>query len=201
MTSTSSVVRPRCTSTLSITTWKNSGLTSANSCRNSETTSTSPNSRRYLTRLGMNQLKSNLASSPARLARLATRISSPVQRSAKARQRLDDGPAALDRFGRVLEQHALAIALGQDDDALASPEPSATNASAGKGDESQSVRRSTATAWLSGPARWPRAGDRRRAGHVAGRPAELVGEMGRDRPRRDAAARSGKVRASDGPSR
>jgi hypothetical protein len=32
MTSTSSVVRPRCTSTLSITTWKNSGLTSAKSC-------------------------------------------------------------------------------------------------------------------------------------------------------------------------
>ena len=52
MTSTSSVVRPRCTSTLSITTWKNSGLTSANSCRNSETSSTSPSSLRYLTMAG-----------------------------------------------------------------------------------------------------------------------------------------------------
>ena len=49
-TSTSSVVRPRCTSTLSITTWKNSGVTSAKSCRKNETTSTSPNSVRYLTR-------------------------------------------------------------------------------------------------------------------------------------------------------
>ena len=83
MTSTSSVVSPRCTSTLSITTWKNSGLTSANSCRNSEIVSTSPSSRRCLTMLGMNQEKSNLASSPARLARLVIRISSPVHSAAK----------------------------------------------------------------------------------------------------------------------
>ena len=92
-TSTSSVVRPRCTSTLSITTWKNSGLTSANSCRNSETSSTSPSSRRYLTRLGMNQVKSNLASSPARLARLAMRMSSPVHCCGEDLQRLDRGAA------------------------------------------------------------------------------------------------------------
>ena len=34
----------RCTSTLSITTWKNSGETSAKSCRKNEATSTSPSS-------------------------------------------------------------------------------------------------------------------------------------------------------------
>ncbi|MCY1559491.1 hypothetical protein D9M68_965370 [compost metagenome] len=83
MTSTSSVVMPRCTSTLSITTWKNSGLTSAKSWRMKEMKSTSPSSLRCLTRLGMNQEKSNLASSPARLARLVMRISSPVQCAAK----------------------------------------------------------------------------------------------------------------------
>ena len=79
MTSTSRVARPRCTRTLSITTWKNSGLTSAKSCSMKETSSTSPSSLRCLTRLGMNQEKSNLASSPARLARLVMRMSSPLQ--------------------------------------------------------------------------------------------------------------------------
>ena len=41
MTSTSSVLRLRCTSTLSMTTWKNSGEISANSCRKNDATSTS----------------------------------------------------------------------------------------------------------------------------------------------------------------
>ena len=62
----------------------------------------------------MNQVKSNLASSPARLARLVTRISSPVQLGGERRQRLDDRPAALDGLRRVLEQHALAVALRED---------------------------------------------------------------------------------------
>ena len=39
--STSSVLMLRCTSTLSITTWKNSGETSAKSCRKKDATSTS----------------------------------------------------------------------------------------------------------------------------------------------------------------
>ncbi len=46
--STSSVLMPRCTSTLSITTWKNSGETSAKICRKKDATITSPRSRRYL---------------------------------------------------------------------------------------------------------------------------------------------------------
>ena len=48
ITSTSSVVRPRCTSTLSMTTWKNSGETRAKTCRKNDATSTSPRRRRYL---------------------------------------------------------------------------------------------------------------------------------------------------------
>ena len=44
ITSTSSVLMLRCTSTLSITTWKNSGETSAKSCRKNDATSTSPSS-------------------------------------------------------------------------------------------------------------------------------------------------------------
>ena len=75
---------PRCTSTLSITTWKNKGLISAKSWSMKEISSTSPKSLRCLMRLGINQEKSNLARSPARLARLVTRMSSPVHWAAKA---------------------------------------------------------------------------------------------------------------------
>ena len=48
----------RCTSTLSMTTWKNSGETSANSCRKNEATSTSPSRRRYLWIAPRNQVMS-----------------------------------------------------------------------------------------------------------------------------------------------
>ena len=53
----------------------------------------SPNRERYLTRLGMNQEKSNLASSPARLARLEIRMSWPLQCAAKASSGSMFGPA------------------------------------------------------------------------------------------------------------
>jgi hypothetical protein len=81
---TSSVVMPRWTSTLSITTWKNNGVTKAKSCRTKETSSTSPSSLRYLTTAGMNQVKSNFARSPASEAREVSRISSPLQRVSKS---------------------------------------------------------------------------------------------------------------------
>src|SRR5262249_47389798 len=48
MISTSRVVKPRWVSTLSVTTWKNSGVTSANNCRKKEATITSPNRRHRL---------------------------------------------------------------------------------------------------------------------------------------------------------
>ena len=94
MTSTSSVVTPLCTSTLSITTWKNSGLTMPKICSTKEISSTSPSSLRYFTRAGTNQQKSNLASSPARLARLLIKTSCPVQCSAKASSGSIVGPTA-----------------------------------------------------------------------------------------------------------
>ncbi len=81
---TSSVVMPLCTNTLSITTWKNSGVTSAKSCRTKDTSNTSPSSLRYLTTAGMNQVKSNFASSPASEAREANRISPPLQRASNS---------------------------------------------------------------------------------------------------------------------
>lgn len=77
---TSRVVKPRCTRTLSITTWKNNGVINANSCSAKLTASTSPSSRRYFTIAGMNQVKSNFASSPATDAFDAIRMSSPDQR-------------------------------------------------------------------------------------------------------------------------
>src|SRR5216683_5543155 len=48
ITSTSSVLSVRCTSTLSITTWKNSGETRAKSWRKNEASRTSPSRWRYL---------------------------------------------------------------------------------------------------------------------------------------------------------
>ena len=45
---TSRVPKVRLTSTLSMTTWKNSGETRENSCRKNEATSTSVRCRRYL---------------------------------------------------------------------------------------------------------------------------------------------------------
>ena len=78
MTSTSRVVSPRWISTLSMTTWKNSGVASAKSCRKNETTSTSANSRRYFTTAGMNHVRSNRRSSPPSPARRVTSTSRPV---------------------------------------------------------------------------------------------------------------------------
>ncbi len=91
---TSSVDRPRCTSTLSITTWKNSGVARAKICKANDTSSTSPSSRRYLTIAGMNQVKSKRASSPASDAREVNRINSPFQRLENSASGSTFGPAA-----------------------------------------------------------------------------------------------------------
>ncbi len=53
------------TNTLSMTIWKNIGVTRPMSCSTKEISSTSPNSARYFTIEGMNHEKSNLAVSPA----------------------------------------------------------------------------------------------------------------------------------------
>ena len=78
---TSKVEKPRCTKTLSITTWKNNGVTSANNCSTTDTASTSKKIRRYLTTAGINQVKSNFASDPSTEAREASKISRPEKRA------------------------------------------------------------------------------------------------------------------------
>ncbi len=72
------------TSTLSITTWKNSGVTRAKSCRKSEATSASPSRDRKRTIDGMNQVRSKGRAAPTVRSRVVKRISSPVQRSSNA---------------------------------------------------------------------------------------------------------------------
>ena len=62
----------------------------------------------------MNHEKSKRASSPARLARLAIRISSPLHCPAKASMGSIIGRRR--RRGRILNQHALGVALRQHDD-------------------------------------------------------------------------------------
>ena len=71
------VVRLWWTRTLSITTWKNSGVTSANIWMKSDTTSTSRNIFRYLITAGTNQRKSNFDRSPRTDALEAVRSKRP----------------------------------------------------------------------------------------------------------------------------
>ena len=78
-TSTSSVLSERCTSTLSMTTWKNSGETSPNNCRKNDATSTSPSRWRYLWIAPRNQVMSNRRVMSDNPARRVIRISPPSQ--------------------------------------------------------------------------------------------------------------------------
>src|SRR5215813_2551820 len=79
MTSTSRVLKARCTSTLSMTTWKNSGETSANSCRKNDARSSSLRRWRYLRIAPRNQVMSNRRVTSDSLARRVMRINSPSQ--------------------------------------------------------------------------------------------------------------------------
>ena len=72
---------------------KESGLTSAKSCRNSEPTSTSPKSA-VLDEARYEPLKSKRARAPARLARLAIRINAPSS-ARRTSERRDHGTLAL----------------------------------------------------------------------------------------------------------
>ena len=69
----------RCTSTLSITTWKNSGETSAKICRKNDATSTSPSRRRYLWIAPRNQVMSKRRVMSDNPARRVIRINPPSQ--------------------------------------------------------------------------------------------------------------------------
>ena len=79
MTRTSSVLILRCTSTLSITTWKNSGEIRANSWRKSEASKTSPSSLWYLRIAPRNQVMSKRRERSINPARCVMRTRRPSQ--------------------------------------------------------------------------------------------------------------------------
>ena len=111
MISTSSVLRPRCTRTLSITTWKNSGETKANICRKNEATSTSPSKCRYLWIAPMNQVMSKrrvISDSPARRV---IRINSPSQSASSSACVIRTGRAVCGYCTRTLPSPALAMTM------------------------------------------------------------------------------------------
>ena len=124
------------TSTLSITTWKNSGVTRPMSCSTSEISRISASSRRYLTTAGMNQVKSNFAIRPAKLALLVNRISSPVQvRSSSSSAMTVGGSPARWISTRVLPGSSVpaGIAAAPSMRATTKKRPAASRATAGSG--------------------------------------------------------------------
>ena len=91
MTSTSRVFSERCTSTLSMTTWKNSGETSANNCRKNDASSTSPSRRRYLWIAPRNQVMSKRRPMSDNPARRVIRINPPSQISSSSARDISAG--------------------------------------------------------------------------------------------------------------
>src|SRR5262249_28191146 len=112
MTSTSRVPKDRCTSTLSITTWKNSGETRANSCRKNDATSTSLRRCRYLWIAPRNQVMSNRRVISDNPAPRGIRINSPSHTPSNPAPRLKAGPGAR----RGLAQHLILGRLGDHHD-------------------------------------------------------------------------------------
>ncbi|MGY4295846.1 hypothetical protein ACVWXN_003941 [Bradyrhizobium sp. i1.4.4] len=111
MTSTSSVDSERWTSTLSITTWKNSGETSAKNCRKNEAASTSPNSRRYLPIAPMNQVISKWRPRSESPARRAIRISPPSQIAHSSSRSISTGRWACGDCTSTLSAEAFAMTM------------------------------------------------------------------------------------------
>src|SRR4029453_11407121 len=90
-TSTSRVLKARCTSTLSMTTWRNSGEIKANSCRKNNATSPSLKRRRYLWIAPRNQVMSNRRGISDNPARRVIRISRPSQNARSSAPRVKAG--------------------------------------------------------------------------------------------------------------
>ncbi len=124
MISTSSVLKPRCTRTLSMTTWKNSGDTRANNCRKNDAISTSLRRCRYLWIAPMNQVMSKRRVMSDNPARRAIRISSPSQIAKSSARVIKTGRGACGDCTRTLSSDALAITMNP---------PSRSAAMAGKG--------------------------------------------------------------------
>ena len=137
-TSTSSVLNERCTSTLSMTTWKNSGETSANSCRKKDAISTSPRRCRYLWIAPRNHVMSNRRVSSDNPARRVIRISPPSHTSRSSARVIKAGRDACGGWTKTLSSAALATTMKV---------PSRNDAMAGKGvlaSRVQSVRQARA---------------------------------------------------------
>src|SRR5215471_6914784 len=124
MTNTSSVLKPRCTNTLSMTTWKNSGDTSANNCRKNDATSTSPRRCRYLWIAPINQVMSKRRVISDNPARRAIRISPPSQIARSSARVIKAGRDATGDCTSTLSSAALATTRNP---------PSRRAAMAGKG--------------------------------------------------------------------
>ena len=134
MTSTSRVLKARCTSTLSMTTWKNSGETRANSCRKNDATSTSLRRWRYLWIAPRNQVMSNRRVMSDNPARRVIRISPPSQTARSSARVIKAGRGASGDWTKTLSSAALATTRNP---------PSRRTAMAGKGvlaSRDQSVR-------------------------------------------------------------
>ena len=115
MTSTSSVLSARCTSTLSMTTWKNSGETSANICRKNEATSTSLEQPAIFVDRAQEPADVEAAGESDNPARRVIRISSPSQTAISSSRVINAGaaPVGTDQdlvLGRPGQQHEAAIA-------------------------------------------------------------------------------------------
>src|SRR5712692_9678157 len=81
---TSSVLMPRWTSTLSMITWKKSGVTRAKICRKNEATSTSDNSSRYLWIAPRNHVRSKRRLRSVSCARRVIRTRRSSQTASKS---------------------------------------------------------------------------------------------------------------------
>ena len=93
-TSTSRVLKDRWTSTLSMTTWKNSGETRANSCRKNDATNTSLRRCRYLWIAARNHVMSNRRARSDIGARRVIRISRPSQTTLSSARDIKAGRGA-----------------------------------------------------------------------------------------------------------
>ncbi len=109
--STSRVDSERCTSTLSITTWKNSGETSANSCRKNEASSTSPSSRLYFRIAPRNQEMSNWRVRSVSPARRVIRISPPSQTAQSSSRDISSGRSVPGDCTSAFSPETLAITM------------------------------------------------------------------------------------------
>src|SRR5260370_13507032 len=108
MISTSSVLDARCTSTLSMTTWKNSGETRPSSCRNSNPSSGSRRRCRYLWIAPRNQVMSNRRVMSDNAARRVIRISRPSQTARSSLRVIKVGRGSSGHCTSTLSSAALA---------------------------------------------------------------------------------------------